>query len=66
MHMQWMHITIMCVVHVCGKQLLLQINKNLRYILPHLILSSGHRSWPSLSIQKVYSNYQNYGKCIRN
>ena len=37
-----------------------------KYILHHLIPSSVHRSWPSLSIQKVYSNYQNYGKCIRN
>ena len=29
-------------------------------------ISSVHRSWPSLNIQKVYSNYQNYEKCIRN
>ena len=42
------------------------LTANLRYILHHLILSSLHRSWPSLSIQKVYSNYQNYRKCIRN
>ena len=28
MHMQWMHITILCDIHVCGKQLLLQIDKS--------------------------------------